>query len=135
MFERHGITVPAPSEAVALLTTGIGWNLSRRRLVFGGLAGAAAVGGVVSWVVRDETQSFELRGMVEDSEGPLAGAEVSGEGGSSVTGSDGHYLLQLRGPRPEYVRLRFRKTGYNEEPMNVPTEEVFRMVMVKKPVK
>jgi hypothetical protein len=32
--------------------------------------------------------------------------------------------------KPDYLSLRFKKAGYKEERMNVPTEGLFRMVMV-----
>jgi TIR domain len=133
MLELQGITAAVPAVVAAALSKRIGWNLTRRRLLAAGVAGLAAIGGTVGWLVRRRLQSFEVRGVVVDPDNglPLAGVEVLAESGSSVTDINGQYVLRLRGEKPDYVRLRYRKRGYREDPMNVPTEGSFNMVMAK----
>ena len=132
MFDLQAITAVDPTDVAAVLSKSVGWNLARRRFLGAGLAGIAVAAGSGAWLVRIETRGFELQGVVVDDQGlPLAGAQVIAESAAALTDSQGRYSLKCKGLQPEYIRLRFKKAGHKEELMNVSTEGLFRMVMVK----
>jgi hypothetical protein len=132
MFELQGITAADPADVAAALAKSVGWNLPRRRLLAAGIAGIVMAAGSAAWIEHTKTQGFELHGVVSDDQNlPLAGAEIVAESASALTDATGHYILNLKGLKPDYVGLRFKKTGFKEELMNVPTEGLFRMVMVR----
>jgi len=131
MFDRHGITAADPADVAAALAKAVGLNLARRRLLAVGVAGIAMAAGSGAWIAHSKTQGFELQGTVLDDRGlPLAGTEVVAESAATLTETAGRYVLKLKGLKPDYLSLRFKKAGYKEERMNVPTEGLFRMVMV-----
>lgn len=132
MLELQGITATDPADVAAALAESVGLNLTRRRLLAAGLAGSVIIAGSGAWIANAKMQSFELKGEVMDEQGlALTGTEVVAESASTSTDAKGQYFLKFKGPKPDYVRLRFRKAGYKEESMNVPTENLFRMVMVR----
>lgn len=132
MFDLQGITAADHTDVAAVLTKSIGLNLVRRRWLAAGTAGIVMLAGSGAWIARTKTQGFELQGVVLDDQGlPLAGVEVVAESASISTDAAGRYVLRFKGLKPDYASLRFRKVGYKEEPMNVPTEGLFRMVMVR----
>jgi len=132
MVELQGITALEPAVVADAVAARIGWTLNRRRLLAVCATGLVMVVGAGASVVWMKLEGFDLHGEVADENGlPLAGAEVVAEPGFAMTDVNGHYALHVHGPRPDYMKLRFRKAGYTEESMNVPTGELFRMVMVK----
>ena len=141
MLEVQGITNPDATQAAAQLMRGLGWTLSRRRLLGAALGVlAAGIAGVALWFAFRPPPPWQFSAEVTDRVTGVAvsGVEVDlqigqGKGKSAFTGNDGTCTIQLPQPEPATVHIFLRKDGYERDEAVVPADKVFKTDMVKLP--
>jgi hypothetical protein len=127
MVEIQGITLGDPVHVAAALAHQIGWSVTRRRWITAIIAGSICAGTVAAWL-KPRPAAFDFVGVVMGDNLPLTGVTVTYEdannmnGVHAVTDANGRYKLTIQGDRPQYIRLRFAKDGYDEEAVNASTE-------------
>jgi hypothetical protein len=144
MLEIQGITAADPAVVAARLKPALGWTLTRRRMLAGGLSLVAAIllcAGLWRVLNPPPPPNWDFSGDVIDRNTllPIQGVEVDVMSGNEVekstqTDAQGHFVFSLPPPKKEYVQIRFSKAGYGgEQPLRVPTDKPMNMDMAKLP--
>jgi len=135
MLEAQAIANPSAAEVAARLKPILGWPSSKRRGVWMAISVVAAVLlGVEAWHIAHPPPPpppppWEFQVEVRDrvSRIPIPGVEVDVMDGnkvqtSALTDAQGLVDLHLPPPKPETIRLRFGKEGYQGDQIPVSTD-------------
>jgi hypothetical protein len=142
MLEVQGITATDAEEAAARLRPVLGWTLGQRRRASGiGSALAAALLALGLWLALrpgPPPPPWHFKGVVMDYQKTrLAGVEVDILNGnqpvkSTVTDAHGEFDIPLPQPKPESVRARFTRAGYQFVEENYHTSQPYWEVFMSK---